>query len=704
MDKISIDVPAGIRYISQWAEFEFKNFKSPCIINKTLPGCGMTEFAIRNNSNTIICSPRKMLLENKHQQHPQTTYLVINDFEKSATVDIDLNKKSGGFGSHKYVVYKDILINMKVSDANNSYQESVSVLERVRKELIDYRSYCLGSNIPLKILVTYDSFRIIKTALELDHPDLIGTFDVFVDEFQTILHDAKFKSEVEVGLLEKLAKTSNVYFVSATPMLDKYLRLIPFLSSIPYYELDWKSLDVSRIVKPDLKVKSMKSINSVIDPIIESYRSGNFESAFARRGDSLIKVLSKEAVFYVNSVNHIVSIIKRNRMLPDEVNILCSNTPENVKRINSKLGRSYKIGSVPLKGEPRKMFTFCTRTVYLGADFYSDNARSFIFSDCKIESLAVDISQDLPQILGRQRLLENPWKNSAEFYYKVLIGKGDSDETVKRWFSDYLARKESSTQTILELYRDANTSSKKEEIALAYRRLTETDRYSHNYVMVGVDLKFDPSTKSAYLEYHPSENILVKLAEQRAFDIQLIDYKDRFSVASLISDHFDIDQITNDCHEDYLAFLKEYELDEDLTRRLKLLGTTTMLTSKMRDLFLMQLSDSDQVKQAVTILGLDRIRSLGYNITRIRKELGILTYDTSDIVSEITKAFPVGSKFKDKDIKQALTEIYTRFNLPVTAKSTDLAGIFEIKAVRINLARGTEILSVKSFPIFPPRK
>ncbi len=66
------------------------------------------------------------------------------------------------------------------------------------------------------------------------------------------------------------------------------------------------------------------------------------------------------------------------------------------------------------------MFTFCTRTVYLGADFYSECARSFIFSDSNIDTLAVDISDDLPQILGRQRLFENPWKNDAVFYYRSI--------------------------------------------------------------------------------------------------------------------------------------------------------------------------------------------------------------------------------------------------------------------------------------------
>lgn len=71
------------------------------------------------------------------------------------------------------------------------------------------------------------------------------------------------------------------------------------------------------------------------------------------------------------------------------------------------------------------MFTFCTRTVYLGADFYSLCARSFIFSDSNSDCLAVDISEDLPQILGRQRLFDNPWKNNAVFFYRVTADYKD---------------------------------------------------------------------------------------------------------------------------------------------------------------------------------------------------------------------------------------------------------------------------------------
>ena len=42
MKKSKLDVPSGIRYMSQWSEFKIPNI--PHIINKQIPGCGFTEY------------------------------------------------------------------------------------------------------------------------------------------------------------------------------------------------------------------------------------------------------------------------------------------------------------------------------------------------------------------------------------------------------------------------------------------------------------------------------------------------------------------------------------------------------------------------------------------------------------------------------------------------------------------------------------
>ena len=62
-------VPEGIRYLGDWEDFKLSNFPNYCIIDKELPGCGFTEYCMSSDENVILCSPRKMLLENKWKQY-----------------------------------------------------------------------------------------------------------------------------------------------------------------------------------------------------------------------------------------------------------------------------------------------------------------------------------------------------------------------------------------------------------------------------------------------------------------------------------------------------------------------------------------------------------------------------------------------------------------------------------------------------------
>ena len=73
MVKTTINVPAGIRYISDWEKLEggysLENYPFQHILDKQLTGCGFTEYCIRNGMDIVICSPRRILLENKIDQH-----------------------------------------------------------------------------------------------------------------------------------------------------------------------------------------------------------------------------------------------------------------------------------------------------------------------------------------------------------------------------------------------------------------------------------------------------------------------------------------------------------------------------------------------------------------------------------------------------------------------------------------------------------
>ena len=674
MDRTILNVPAGIRYISDWEEFDFGNFPDKCIINKQLPGCGFTEWCIRNRHPLVLCSPRRMLLQNKADQHPEV-FLVRNELDQEIAVDEDISKD-------KELPKADEMIS-----TNPDLESKTSTnFFRIQNEMRNYIKYCQESGQPMKILVTYDSYRIVKDILSME--GLFWNFFTVIDEFQTILHDSRFKSGTELEFMSVLGQVRRTYFVSATPMLDRYLEMLDEFKDLPYLELDWGVQDPTRIIKPNLKVLSMKSVGSQAEDIIKDYKEGKFERAIRvdEETGEIKEIVSNEAVLYVNSVNHIISIIKRNDLMPEEVNILCSNTDSNQKKIWKRLGKRYNIGSVPLRGIKPKMFTFCTRTVYLGADFYSLCARSFIFSDSNYDCLAVDISQDLPQILGRQRLFDNPWKNQATFYYKLTC---DYRKMTKEEFESGLRKKKLESENLLSVFEKGDEKERK-SLAIKYQDGAIISRYRKDYVAVnthgGTCMK-------------PVFNNLVYVSEVRAYDIQQIDYKDRFSVFCTINANLSQSDIANLELEN---FFSEYDSLGTLYDKLKYYCSFEFSDKTINEIALQQFDE--QVRSYILALGKDRLKALGYNKTKIDRELGIKLFNESDLGNHIRTNFKIGDKYTLSDLKEKLRELYDSIGYKATPKASDILDYFEVKEVSFfdkksdgsrRRIRGYEILNYK---------
>ena len=653
-----IIVPRGIRYISEMDSlFRFYKLPVKCIINKQLPGCGFTEYCLRGPENVILCSPRKMLLKNKKDQHGRDVYLVINELEKEVPIDKDLSKidKSINRGD-QFMEKLDEMVNGK----NTVYNRLMNEI----KDYLNERKY-LGDK-PCKILVTYDSYRIVKDILT--SLGIFQSFYTIIDEFQTILHDAKFKSDTELDFLYHLHQSHSALFVSATPMLEEYLNMLDEFDGLPYINMNWGKEDPSRILKPALKVLSMMSVGTKLPEIIQSYKSGNFESAIRMINGYPTKIISDEAVFYVNSVNHIVSIIKKCDLQSEEVNILCSNTPDNLKKIQKRLGKKFVIGEVPLKGVKPKMFTFCTRTVYLGADFYSLCARSFIFSDSNIDSLAVDISEDLPQILGRQRLFENPWKNEATFYYRSTC---DYRKVSQEEFNKEIERKKKATSDLLSAFSTA-LDDVKYNLAKKYQSDVKSNNYKNDYIAVN-------EHQGGTLV--PALNNLVLVNEIRAFKIQQIDYKDRFTVFSTVHNTLSPDDIVNRKISD---FLKEYQELGTFKAKLKLLCEYSF-NDQIIGVVLDQIGEHDNIKSYYLALGPQKLRALGYDKYKIEKELGVVTFSQELLVNTIYSEFKVGDKLTLANIKSRLEYLYPSISYTATPKAKDLENYFEVKLIYVTI-------------------
>ena len=658
-NKTVLYVPTGIRYMSEWTDFSLNFFEGPYIIDKQIPGCGFTEYCLTNNDDIILCSPRRILLDNKEEQHPGEIHYAKNELEFDPNVDSN-----------------------RASSSKDDIVETLDMKQKMKEKLANY--ICLRDieKKPIKIIVTFDSFRHVKEFLsEMGN---LGRFKIVVDEFQSIFIDSRFKASTEFDFYSQLQTVTNpICFVSATPMINKYLKQLDYFKDIPYFELDWGTKEPGRVITPELKIRKTSSIISECKAIIQSYLDGKFMMlANPLTGEP---VQSREAVIYLNSVNDILKLIKGMSLTPDQVNILCSDNPNNRKKLKKKLGVKYQIGSVPLKGQPHKMFTFCTRTVYLGADFYSTNARTFVLSDANIDSLAVDISLDLPQILGRQRLIENPWKNHAEFYFKNLgIDKNQSEEIFKK----IIKEKDDNTYKLLKNFELETDPKTKQLLAIKYESDIVMNKYLHDFVSVNY-------VKGDYVLVY---NNLVKIAEQRAYDIQQIDYKDRFVVFNAIKDYYK-NNVSFDKIAGFVEKLRDTSMGH-ISDRLKLLCETDEFTDDEKKLIAQQVSEKFDLYY--NLVGPEVCKGYGYNITLIKNKVRDLSIPALNVKNEFLLTFQVGKRYTNKDAKNAIKEIYERLGiLTKTGKTTDLNEFFNIKPIKFfdsssgKWIHGIEILGTK---------
>ena len=675
-----IIVPKGIRFISDWEGYDLKNYPFPHILNKVLTGCGFTEYCIRNDQPLVLISPRIFLIENKEDQHPGEVFRVKNEVEKMTDYETDIRDE-------KSQTEKELF----------NEETKLERIETLKWHIREYTYACATQKKTPKILVTYDSFRHVKDALG----DLISMYQIVVDEFQSIFIDARFKSDTEIDLLYQLQGLQRVCFVSATPMLDRYLDMLQEFCDLPYYELDWKSEEPDRVIKPKLEIKfTTRSLNEEAGRVIHSYQEGKFEAHLNEDGI----VESKEAVLFFNSVSGICQAIRSNNLHVEQCNILCAKNEGNRKKVRDAFNKVLKnenpdlktppkvpldydvIGKIPKIGEPHKMFTFCTRTVYLGADFYSTNARTFIFSDSNIDCLSVDISMDLEQILGRQRLKENPWKNYAKMFVKVTSLK---HKTTKEEFDKRIEEKRNMSLGMLDTFKDAKLENK-HYMAKVYQDRASTKHYKDDYVAVNTH---------AGKDLVPVFNNLMMVSEMRSFEVQQIDYKDRFSVFNAVNER-GVDGIKKEVQEEAEKFTSMKNSVEKLKIMVKLAESGRYGEKDFHD-FLSLIPE--RFRNYYTKMGPDRIRANSFQESRLkeewikqhREEEGI----DSGLVNEILSFFKLGHRYSKSGIKETLKKIYQRCGYQKTAKASDLQEYFWTKDVKFledgKWVNGFELLSKK---------
>lgn len=560
-----------------------------------------------------MASPRKNLLYNKYSQHLSDNFHLFR-----YNGDKDKYFSNGSISSSETVTYKENL-----------------------------RDYIKNGG--TKILTTYDSIKHIREIL-IELGENLEEWEVIVDEFQVMFYDCHFKATTEYEFYKQLQSFPNVVFLSATPFLEEYLDQLDFFKNMSMYELEWPR---TMVEKPKVNMtKTSKNITKLCEGIIDKYRNGKGETTLVDGKE----YRSKEAILYINSVKDIVKVIKTLNINPEEVNIICSSTPENIsklKELSKAVGMEYKIGDIPGKGDTHKMFTFCTSTVYVGADFYSDNAYTYIFANPKVESLTIDVSVDIQQIIGRQRLDSNPFKNMATLYFNTK--KSDMTEEA---FNESIRLKNEKTNRQIENF---NSATHKEEFI---EGLNKKPNHKENYCCISKD-----ENGNQVIE----KNILIELADRRAWEISNKIFNNDFSMFTALSVNMNVTKDTDSDDSEVKAIFREWNEMKSFKDRAffyceackdipEVLDKCSFIPTKYKEYY--------------EALGEEGMKELGWREDYIKNAIAPIPFEqrpNDKIMERLRANLEVGKFYAKSEIKELLCNIFKELELKGKPSASDIS-------------------------------
>lgn len=629
-----IQVSPDVEYITQWVDqnnqFIFDRFLNydRLIVNKKVTGCGFTTYCLVNKENTILVSPRKRLIKDKLKQFNKESPLLYY---------FDRDQRKGV--------------------RQRSFQD-------LSNELSQYLKTCYNDNRPFKLMVTYDSFINLISMLEHDFQfDISSVFRIVIDESHTIIKDVKLKEYsnkcVLSDFLQRLFRYEKLLFVSATPISEYIGRIPEFCSgNVCYVELEW-----SNIRPVIVRSYGCKNATDAFDQIYKKYSTQ--QDPYCRQYFDVIHYgdgrsdYSYEAVIFLNSIADIKKIVNKyvNKLGVIDINnisVICAETDENARNLHGTHPKLDILESIPKEGDKHMTWTFVTRTAFEGVDFCSSCASTYVIANYNVESLSIDIASDIPQIIGRQRLKSNVFRNTINIFYtnsKYVINDNE--------FQNYQKRKMQHSQIQIEIWDDSK------------------DVYKET-LLDNLNCKIEKNPNELYLKTVngiPEIDELLIISENYCRDV----LKNQITWYSIQSPQ---NGLQNYCNE---------------TEALRgMLTNTSSCKERIRyvcdylysypgnrpELFSMLYNEGyTDIAYYFNTLPIDRFVANGYDPWKIKQEIEYLTH-SDGIEALVSETFEYGHVYSKKETKVILQQLYDRLRINKTAKATDLKNYLKIRIVK----------------------
>lgn len=648
IDRGKIKVDPGVEYITQWIDnrgnYVIDKYLNAgkLIVNKRVTGCGFTTFCLINKENTILVSPRIRLIESKYDR-----------FNKKANILYYFNREK-----KKGIKQKS--------------------LQDLAQEFDEYRKDCISNNRPLKLIVTYDSFSLLTKMLKnLFDCDISNVFRIAVDESHTLIKDVKLKEYsnkcVLSNFLQELFQYDKLLFISATPIVSYVSQIPQFLTyNVDYVELDW-----SNISPVNVKSSGCKNATDAFDQIYRYYSkhqdpSGKnyFDALFYGNGQG---DYSYEAVIFLNSILDIKRIVnkyvnKHKLIDVSDISVICANTDENkadLHRTHPMLNITEKI---PIEGERHKTWTFVTRTAFEGVDFCSSCASTYVVANYNVDSLSIDIASDIPQIIGRQRLKNNVFRNVLNIYYTNNLDVID-DEEFKSWQN----QKMEISRRQIDLWQ--NTVSEYKDLCLSNITCAIERRPNDMYV----------KTVNGKPEIDP----IIIISENYCRDI-MKNHVTWYSIQASNTMQKPFSQIIHQLKDN----LNNVSGDKKTQQMVKTVLECSMNNPELMGEIFRMLHDEgyNDIAYFFNNLSTDRIIANSCDPWRMEQEIKQKnsSITVADLVSSI---FHVDQVYSKKDVKWILQEIYDKLGIMKTAKANELTHYISCKETKKNGIKAYKIIN-----------
>ena len=270
--------------------------------------------------------------------------------------------------------------------------------DAAERKLKDYLN-CSGIK---KIMCTYDK---VPKLMEYITP---SSNELLVDEYQCLLKAYSYRQKAIDGVLDNFRAFKSFCFMSATPILPSFKPNC--LADVKEIQAKWDKKYVDTL---KVELRQTNKPYSMAANIINDYRLHGFYELNGHK--------STEAFFFINSVRDIASILKDCNLSNDEVRIICADNNENREKL---IG--YDISN---SRSDNKMFNFITSKSFEGVDYHSETGICFVVSSSSNPHTQASIDTDIPQIAGRIRTKDNPFRNHLVHIFNTTYKKLNLDMT-----------------------------------------------------------------------------------------------------------------------------------------------------------------------------------------------------------------------------------------------------------------------------------